>query len=127
MDGTGEMQIQEGEAFAGWRAMKVNPTACTELMYNEELLVETDATYELSFATRLAGESTGCSTAFYLYLIQDGESVLAANINPQNAWEWKREVLYLFTTSSSPVELRILTGNTSIELDEVTFRRVATL
>ena len=127
MEGSGEMQIQEGEAYAGWRALKVNPAECTELMYNEDLLVEADATYEISLATRLAGESTGCSAAFYLYLVQDGENVLAANIQPENAWEWKREVLYLFTTSSSPVEFRIITGNTNIELDEVTFRRVATL
>ncbi len=127
MDGIGEMQIQEGEAFAGWRALKVNPAECAELQYTEDLLVEADVTYELSFATRLAGESTGCSAAFYLYLVQDGENVMAVNINPENAWEWKREVLYLFTTSNAPVELKIITGNTNIELDEVTFKRIATL
>ena len=29
MEGSGEMQIQEGEAYAGWRALKVNPAECT--------------------------------------------------------------------------------------------------
>jgi hypothetical protein len=125
--GLGEVTLSGDDAFDGAYAMMVSPEECFEISYTDPLDVVSNATYELSFVTKITGLATGCLAEFYLTLEQDGNNILEVNIASGTALDWDQRVLYVRTDSSSPVYLKIYTGSEQVLLDNIRFKRIDSL
>jgi len=126
-DGEGVITLSEDEVFSGDYSMKVVPSECMEIVYNEDLPVELEATYELTFYTKISELTQNCITDFYLFLKQDESIVFEMNISASESPEWTRKVAYIKTEQSAPMQLHIFTGNASILIDDIKFRRIQEL
>jgi len=120
----GEVVVTESDFYEGQRAMAILPSSCMEITYADSLPVERDATYELSFATKLTPLTDQCLTDLFIYMEQDNEVVLEVNVSASEGEGWKKRTTYLRAESSSPVYLYLFTGNATVLLDDVQFKRM---
>ncbi|MBC8045202.1 MAG: hypothetical protein H7Y00_00245 [Fimbriimonadaceae bacterium] len=117
--GEGYAEPNMADYYEGTKSMMIGATTCRSMTYEDILPVEAVKMYELSFALKMTGTSTGCASEFVVTVFQGDTALLYFNISPESALHWNKQKYYFTTLNDVPVTLELIVGMDKILIDDM--------
>ncbi len=124
-EGTGSLLGDEADAYEGKYSMQIHTFSCINMKYIDSIPVFGNNTYELSFALKMDGITTGCATEFVVSIQQGENELLYFNIDPSSVTDWTIKKFYITTINNTPLTMEMVVGMDGIHVDDIQLKILA--